>query len=275
MTEPAAGTDGASMLSARVYRLFREFFDLAEKRRRWSLTEDIPWGECTRSTDPVVADLVETFCSVEMYLPDYVSKLIPQVREQRGRSWFLAGWGYEESKHSLALEDWLLRSGSRSDEQMADLAGKLYQQEWEPPYDTSLGMVCYTMMQELATWLHYRNLRMHVRTRCPDPALDRILALLMIDERAHYDFFKQVVKLHLEYDRATTLEQIRMVCNQFQMPSYHLLLDSKRRSDRVRELNLFNEEIFYFQVFEPYLAALGLSRGDLRGRRPKREVVQG
>src|SRR2546423_1336252 len=91
------------------YRLFRDFFDRAERTRRWSLTDDIPWGRCNRSLNPAVADVVQTFCAVELYLPDYLCKLIAQVRANRGRAWFLAAWGYEESKHSMALEDWLLR----------------------------------------------------------------------------------------------------------------------------------------------------------------------
>jgi acyl-[acyl-carrier-protein] desaturase len=101
---------------AAIYRLFRDYFDMAEKKRRWSIRDDIPWTQCNRSLNPAVADVVETFCAVELYLPDYLSKLIPQVRANRGRAWMLANWGYEECKHSMALEDWLLHSRSRSDE---------------------------------------------------------------------------------------------------------------------------------------------------------------
>src|SRR5688500_2805562 len=69
---------------AELYRLYRDYFDLAEKRRRWSLKDDIPWDQCNRSLDPAVADVVQTFCSVELYLPDYLAKLLPQVRATRG-----------------------------------------------------------------------------------------------------------------------------------------------------------------------------------------------
>src|SRR5262249_4047331 len=86
-----------------LYKLYRDYFDRAEKKRRWSLKDDIPWGQCNPALDPAVADVVQTFCSVELYLPDYLGKLLPQVRAVRGRAWFLANWGYEESKHSLAL----------------------------------------------------------------------------------------------------------------------------------------------------------------------------
>src|ERR1700687_5109129 len=169
---------------ASLYRQFRDYFDLAERKRRWSIRDDIPWDRCNRSLNPAIADVVQTFCMVELYLPDYLSKLIPQVRANRGRAWMLANWGYEECKHSMALGDWLLRSGHRSEEQMADLEGEVFEHEWDLPHDNGRGMVCYTMVQELATWLHYWNLREVARQRGGDPALDRVLNLISIDERA-------------------------------------------------------------------------------------------
>ena len=46
---------------------------------------------------------------------------------------FAANWGYEESKHSLVLGDWLLKSGHRTEEYMADLEGKVFAREWNLP----------------------------------------------------------------------------------------------------------------------------------------------
>src|SRR5215510_15083384 len=87
-----------------IYQLFRDYFDMAERKRRWSMKEDIPWEQCSRSLSPALADIVETFCVVELFLPDYLAKTIPGVRDIRGRAWFFANWGYEESKHSMVLE---------------------------------------------------------------------------------------------------------------------------------------------------------------------------
>ncbi len=262
-----------AILRAKLNREFREFFDRAEKKRRWSVRHDIPWDQCNPALQPLVADIVETFCTVEMFLPDYLTKLLTQVRTERGRAWFLANWGYEEAKHSLALEDWMLRSGHRTESQIADLEARVAKAEWNPPHDTALGMVCYTMMQELATFLHYRNLRRAVNELGGDPALDKVLSLLSIDERAHYDFFKRVVELYLEYDRDATLEQIREVCNTFQMPAYNLMSDSAAQAARVQSLKIFDDEVFFFEVYEPYLATLGLSRQDLRQPRRKTNPV--
>ena len=268
--EPTPKPESPALL-ARMYELFRDYFDRAEKKRRWSIREDIPWDKCNRSLDPAVADVVQTFCMVELFLPDYLSKLIPQVRANRGRAWMLANWGYEECKHSMALGDWLLKSGHRSDEQMADMESTLFQEEWDLPYDNARAMVCYTMVQELATWLHYKNLQKIIGDD-GDPALYQVLHLVSMDERAHYDFFKRMVQLYLEDDRPGTLEQLRRVMNTFKMPAVHLIVDGKQRAQAVQEMRIFDYDIFFEQVFLPIMAALKVDKSELR-RKSIREVM--
>jgi hypothetical protein len=51
----------------------------------------------------------------------------------------------------MALGDWLLRSGLRSDEQMADLGGQAARHEWDLPLDSASGLLIHGMVQELAT----------------------------------------------------------------------------------------------------------------------------
>jgi acyl-[acyl-carrier-protein] desaturase len=269
MANPAQPDSPAVM--TKIYRLYRDYFDRAEKKRRWSLKYDIPWDQCNRNLDPAIADIVQTFCSVELYLPDYVSKLLPQVRANRGRAWMLANWGYEESKHSMALGDWLLRSGMRSEEQMTDMESQVFQQEWELPYDNAKAMVIYTTVQELATWLHYYNLRQIVG-QSNDPALCQVLTLIAIDERAHYDFFRKVVQIYLEDDRAGTLEELRRVLNTFAMPAVHMLVDGRKRAEAVKAMRIFDYDIFYYKVFEPITVALGVTKAELR-RRSAREIM--
>src|SRR5207302_854387 len=102
-----------------VYREYMEFFEKAERNRRWSVFNDIPWDALSpEKNDEGAALLAETFLGVEMYLPDYVSKGINAVRETFGQAWFNANWGYEESKHGFALREYLVRSGQRTQEQM-------------------------------------------------------------------------------------------------------------------------------------------------------------
>jgi acyl-[acyl-carrier-protein] desaturase len=250
-------------LETRLYRLYRDYFDRAEKKRRWSLRYDIPWNQCNPSLDPAIADVVESFCAVELYLPDYVANALAMLRPSRACTWFYANWGYEESKHSLALGDWLLRSGHRSDEQMADLGGRVFEHPWQLPHDNAVAMLSYAMVQELATGLNYRNLRSRVDER-GDPALSKLLGFLTVDEQAHHNFFLQAVRLFLQQDREGTLKQLRRVLHQFAMPAIYELGDGRRRVEAIKALNVFNDELYFRAVYQPILASLGISRPELR-----------
>jgi acyl-[acyl-carrier protein] desaturase len=259
-----------SALERQMWQLFRDFFDLAERKRRWRVADDIPWDQCNPSIKPVVADVVETFCAVELFLPDYSAKILPLVRHSKSRTWFYANWGYEESKHSMALGDWLLKSGLRSDEYMTDLERKVFAREWNLPQDNHLGMLVYAMVQEEGTFVNYRNLRDRCRALGGDPALEKLLCLLAVDEKAHHSFFRDCLKLYLDYDRGAVIEQLRRVMNDFQMPAIHDLLDeSPRRIAAVRELELFDANIYYREVYLPIIQSLGISRHEMRS--PVRE----
>ena len=252
--------------------LYRAFFDKAERKRRWRVTDDIPWNECNPNLAPVIADVVESFCAVELFLPDYIGKILPVVRRSKGRTWFYANWGYEESKHSLALGDWLLKSGHRSEEYMADLEHRVFENEWNLPQDSHLGMLAYAMVQEQATFLNYRNLRQRMRAMGGDPALDKLLGFVSIDEAAHHDFFKEAFQLFLEVDREASIAALRRVIEEFQMPAIHDLLDnSAHRIAQIRDLEIFNEDIFYRDVMFALAADLKISKRDIRpSKQPKK-----
>jgi acyl-[acyl-carrier-protein] desaturase len=260
-----------SEMETAFWRLYRDFFDKAEKKRRWRIADDIPWDQCNPHLNPAVADVVESFCAVELYLPDYTSKILPVVRPSKGRTWFYANWGYEESKHSLALGDWLLKSGARSDEQMTDIERQVFEREWNLPHDNQLGMMVYAMVQELATWLNYRNLRNHAAGPDGDPALATLLQFVAVDEKAHFDFFRRCVQIHLENDRSGTLEQMRRVLANFLMPAIYDFADSHKRIARIRELNIFDEDMYYREIYLPILDSLGVQRSELRNRVPTKK----
>ena len=195
---------------------------------------------------------------------------LPRFRDKRGRAWFYANWGYEESKHSLALGDWLLRSGLRTEEQMADLEREVFSHEWHLPSDDPLAMVMYGMVQELATWLNYRNLRRCVEQR-GDPALSTLLGLIAVDERAHHDFYRRVTMLYLERDRVGAVERLRRVVGSFAMPALHLLAGSRQRVAAIKALGIFDEDVYFHEVYAPVLAALGVDHRELRQPRRVRK----
>ncbi len=270
---PSRQLDSTGLEEA-YYQLFRDFFDKAEKKRRWSLRDDIPWDKVNRNLNPAIGDVLETFCAVELYLPDYIDKAMPMLRKSRGRAWFHANWGYEEAKHSMAMGDWLIASGQRTEEQLRTVETQVGEYEWNLPRDSPLGMVLYGMTQELATFLHYRNLRHHVENDTPgDPALSKLLTFICVDERAHHDFYKQVAKMYLERDRAGTIEELRRVVQTFKMPAVDMLAESRKRVQAIRDLKIFDEDIFFTDVVRPLLDMLGITWQEFRQRKPDRRSI--
>jgi acyl-[acyl-carrier-protein] desaturase len=258
-------------LRVEFYRLYRDFFHKAERKRRWSLADDIPWDNINPNVDPAVADVVEAFCTVEMYLPDYISKALPLIRKNRGWAWFHANWGYEESKHSLALGDWLLKSRQRTEEQMFDHETRVFEHEWNLPEDSASGMLVYAMTQELATWVHYRNLRRRLDELGGDPCLAKILDLITVDERAHHAFYMRVVQIFLKMDRESTVGALKRVLMGFSMPAVNLLVDGPQRVADIKALKIFTPDIFIDDVLRPIMEELGVNSKEFR--RPKKVVV--
>src|SRR5205807_8325400 len=129
----------------------------------------------------------------------------------------------------------------------------------------------YAMVQELATWLNYRNLRQRVEDCGGDPALSKLLMLIQVDERAHHSFFLDCVKLFLKRDRDATLEQLRAVMNGFMMPAIHELAGSSARVAQIRSLRIFDLDIYYEEVYQPLLSELGVTWAEMRNRKSARK----
>ena len=137
-----------------VYRAYLEFFDVAERKRRWHPLNDIPWEKVDRSRigeDDAIR--VETFCGVELYVPDYTANGLHLTRRSFGHAWFEASWGYEESKHGLVFREYLVRSGLRTEEQVQQFEDQIFSKVWTLPFPTIRQMNAYGALQEAATYL--------------------------------------------------------------------------------------------------------------------------
>jgi acyl-[acyl-carrier-protein] desaturase len=256
----------SATLENRFYDLYLEYFHKAEAHRRWNLQRDIPWEQVNRQADPAVVQVVQAYMAVELYLPDYTSKILHLLRASRGRAWFQANWGYEESKHSLALEMWLTKSGSRTDEQIRAFEEEILGREWNLPYDTPLEMILYTVLQEFATALNYRGLR-KVAQDSRDGALDRLLVLLARDEVGHFEFFKNGALLFMAQDRDRVVEGLNHVIRTFRMPAQEIIPGWEAQDRLIRRLGIFDDRIYMREVVKPVLKALGVSPEELREAR--------
>jgi len=241
------------------YREFIKYFKLAEQKRRWNLFTDIHWDEANPETSEELAQCTETFCAVEMYLPDFTSKMLHMIRRSRGRAWFHVNWGYEESKHSMTLESWLLISGHRTEEQRQQFVDSLLGQEWELPFDHPREMLVYTMIQELATFWNYRNLE-KMAAKEKDWALVGALRLISVDERVHYNFYKQAVLEWMKHDDQGTVKDIKYVFDNFTMPGHAQIPHYEESARVLARTGIYGPREYIKLVKNPVLEDLGLSK---------------
>jgi len=259
---------GRLAIEDRLYRLYMEFFERAERERRWSVFDDIPWDEVNPEASEHLALCAETFASVEMYLPDYVAGGINSVRDYFGRAWWQANWGYEESKHSLALGEYLMRSGKRTREEWLLHQRRLFEgPQWKVPFETARQMTAYGMIQEQATFLIYCKHREMAKAE-GDECLRTIYDYVARDEVAHARFYLEVIKVLMEEDREGTLADIAHVFANFKMPGVDLVPDYDERILKMREAGI-DRDVFIRKVYLPTLKLLGISRHDMLGAQRK------
>ena len=260
--------NGTKSVNARIEDLFFEnylkFFQRAEEKRRWNMERDIPWSLVNPASSELTATIVQFFSAVEMYLPDYTSKMMQMIRQSRGRAWFHANWGYEESKHSMVLEDWLIRSGKRTEEQVKEFERTLLTGEgWELPFDNPRQMVIYTMIQELATGLNYTNLRRRAEDE-GDMALSGLLRWVAADESAHYNFYRKGVKAYLQLEPDETVADLKFVFDHFAMPARALIPGFDECSKAIDEAGIYGPRMYLQKVRQPILEDLGVTRQQLK-----------
>lgn len=246
---------------ARLYREYSTFFAKAERERRWNVYEDVPWDKVNREVTDELALVAETFLGVEMYLPDYVSGALSVVRGSFGQTWFQANWAYEESKHSLVLMEWLLRSGKRSEEQMADFTTRIFDKKWTLPFTTARQMTIYGCVQEMATFVIYVKQRERAGGEGCE-ALRTIFDLVARDEIAHTRFYQGIIKFLLEQDRDGTLDDFSYVLEKFEMPGVSLVPNYDDRIEVMRSAGI-DRNVFLQKVYFPILKFLDLSRHDI------------
>jgi acyl-[acyl-carrier-protein] desaturase len=250
-----------SRLEERLYREYLQFFEKAERERRWNVFEDIPWERVNKGASEELALCAETFCSVEMYLPDYVSGGINVVRDYFGQAWFQANWAYEESKHSLTLMQYLMRSGKRTEEQMYDLQNRIFAKKWDLPFTTARQMTFYGCVQEMATFVIYVKHRERAGAE-NDECLRTIYDYIARDEIAHCRFYQSVIKVLLDEDRKGTLADMAHVFANFKMPGVGIVPDYDARILKMREAGI-DRSVFIQKVYLPILKFLGVSRHEM------------
>jgi len=245
-----------------MYRNYLEFFETAERKRRWSVFDDIPWDQLDSSKrTEQTAECIETYCAEELYLPDYTSGGMALTRSVFGAAWFQACWSYEESKHGLVLREYLTRSGLRSAAEFATFEEQLFSSAWRLPFETYRQMACYGALQEAATYLAYKAQR-EKATQDGDAVLQAIFTFLSRDEAAHAGYYRTAIELELSEDRAGTIADLAYVISEFKMPGDGLIPNYQQRLRRSGAG--ISTRRFLEHGLLPTLRTLGTSRAELK-----------
>lgn len=240
---------------------YMRFFEIAEKRRRWNMWDDVDWDSLDPTlTDDADAIRLETFCGVELYVPDYTEAGFRVTRETFGEAWFQANWGYEESKHALVFREYLLQAGLRTTDEYNAYEKRIFDLKWNMPFETVREMACYGALQEQATLLIYKAQQRRAEQR-GNHVLAKIYALVSRDEAAHMGWYRRLIKFHMEEDREGTLLDLGHVIRHFEMPGVALIPEYEHRLG-TEGVGITPAEFLQYGVF-PTLRFFGTSRREL------------
>ena len=172
-------------MQRKLYSAYSDFVQTAERKRHWSVYDDIPWDAIDGGQEnEEKAILIETFCLEELYVPDYCARGVELMRPWFGLAWFQINWSAEEAKHGLALREYLIRSGLRSEADFDVLWSEVFAKPWSLPFSTAREMSCYGAIQEAATYAAYQAQKL-VAAEAGDAALEAIFSHISRDEAAH------------------------------------------------------------------------------------------
>ena len=254
----------------KMFRAYMEFFEIAERKRRWNLWDSIPWEDL----DPELTDegdgiRLETFCGVELYVPDYTEHGLNVSRDDFGQAWFAANWGYEESKHALVFREYLMRTGLRTEEQMLDYEDEIFSRKWISPAATARQTSIYGTFQEIATYHIYGQQRAKAK-REGNKVLQRIMRLVGADEAAHASFYRKAVNIFMADDPEGTLEDLAHIVMTFEMPGAPLIPNYEQRV-LTEGVGLTKKQFLEHAIF-PTIRHFGTTRAELmRAMRRLRE----
>ncbi len=262
-----------------THEAFIRYFRKAMKVRNWTPWDDLPLDEMHELGDRLSDDtvtIIQAYLGVEDYVGDYVEEGLNLMHNQRERRNLQLAWGMEELKHSEAWALVLLHSERRTQEQLDDYRDQVLAHKWSmrenhPGLDTPLGVACYAMVQERATYFNYDEMRKRIREEYGLPEkpteVERqrgkqigaagAFKIVANDEIAHHGIFLDLVRIYMKYLPHETLDTLLRVFNGFTMPALYLIPDSSDLAAAMERTLLHTPLKQGRQVNNPILDSLG------------------
>ena len=170
-------------------------------------------------------------------------------------------WSYEELKHGRTLQLILERSGARTPDQTRRFRLDLARNQWTMPYPTARQMLIYAAFQEKETQRNYEHLR-GVLASGGSFGAGQGLRIIGRDEAFHHAFYKDIVRMLIEYDEVGTAQDIELVAKSFRMPAQHLMPNMEERVRVMVRHKVFGKKQVRDEAIIPTIKAFGFRDPD-------------
>jgi acyl-[acyl-carrier-protein] desaturase len=266
----------------KLHEIVRAFVERAERERRWSTTEDVPWGDAPVHSAPRERGLLlvaETFFALEAVSPEFARLSLAAMRDAPALRVFVVHWASDKTKRLVALRRWLERRGTPTDrldaiERAASDSLDEARFRGSSRESTTRRLLFVGCLQAMVSFVTYARHR-EVARKDEDAALRTLYDFSARDDLAHGRLMQQALALHLEADRAATLDDMTGVLSEFTLPGTSpssigrhanpVFPDWDARMQAIRGPGL-DVHTFIQRVYVPVLRNLGLSRHDLTRR---------
>lgn len=181
--------------------------------------------------------------------------------DESWRAW-IDIWTAEESRHALAMRDYLLHSGRCNDWFDSDDYERrrmsMMRRGWHPTGKSPLRFLIYVSVQELATRISHRR----TGQISGDPMLDRLLTQVASDENLHMILYRNLVSAALDLEPILTVKALEAELLAFEMPGSD---EERFRSTarRMASLGIYNLRIHHDEVVLPLMRFWRLPERDL------------
>lgn len=178
-----------------LYTLYKDHFARADAERLWNPWGSLDWTVETPTPSAALVDAVLALWRDATLLPDYAALNQNLLRASRGRAWFWTHWSYEESKHLVALQEWLTRKGGWSEEALATAADDLLARyRWEPPCDEATCVCVDALLYELHQ-LERLEALVAQATDEGETTLATLAGYLIADDQAQRDYLGEALRV--------------------------------------------------------------------------------
>lgn len=266
-----------NLIERALVGLYRWYVARSQATRNWNPDRSFDWRALRTDHSPELNKLIEGFFAVEQYVPDYTSKQVMLTRKSHGRAYFHIRWGSEEEKHADLWQNALLFLRHRPLKWIEEYKHALREVEYRLPWDDSLHMLFYAILQERATQLCYLSTALIARGGSgrpelkddADPILERAAMTIAKDEVAHYSFFLEIARVYLYYYPAQALEALMDVIKSFAMPSVDIIPNGAEFYELVHRTGVYGLRAYAHDVVQVLFDQLGV-----KGRRAVEDGIR-